>query len=693
MIRSLFSRSLVLLILAIGIAPTGRALADVVDTSSGSFCFDGNSTSVGAATFDVGDHIVFGTPIDLASSVGTLDFVSFLDGGGVFTSNPPGALSFTVQPGNGSLLYDAATFTGSFVADIDETTLAGTVSLPAASYSFDGFFFGPVGAFGDCSVFGAPGFPFNLTSAALNAFQPQTTGTGANVSVATTTTLFHPESGTEVSIESEVTFETVDGAGETTIVAVSDAAATFDPGNFSVAIGDIPVVYFDVTTTASVSGDITVCGDYPDADDDGFVDNTTVDESTLRLLHDEGGTFVDRTDFTATNLATNRICATVSSLSLFVRAVALSTVTDGDGDGVNDDDDNCPDVSNPDQTDTDLDGAGDACDSDDDGDGVADDDDNCQFSVNADQLDLDGDGLGDVCDADLDGDGTCDDPAIQIGCTGGPDNCPVNPNPFQTDTDSDGSGDECDEDDDNDGVCDTDQAGVACAAGPDNCPTLANPGQGDSPDGDGIGDDCDADDDNDGTNDDVDNCPVTANVDQNDTDTDGAGDACDADDDGDDVSDDFDNCQFVYNVDQGDTDGDGIGDACNDEDDVDGDEWSDNLDNCPTYANSDQNDLDGDGEGDACDTDIDGDGVANGSDLCAATPLGGFVNPSNGCTIAQLCPCDGPRGTTSSWKNHGKYVSCVAHAANDFRDAGLISDSEHGDIVSAAGGSACGQDD
>ena len=371
--------------------------------------------------------------------------------------------------------------------------------------------------------------------------------------------------------------------------------------------------------------------------------------------------------------------------------LASGVELDSDGDGVNDADDNCPDVANPEQTDTDLDGAGDACDDDDDGDGVLDGADNCPFTPNPDQIDLDGDGLGDLCDADLDGDTVCDDPAIQINCTGGPDNCPFDPNPFQTDTDGDGAGDECDEDDDNDGVCDTAVDGAACAAGPDNCPTVANPDQSDAPDGDGIGDVCDADDDNDGANDDFDNCPLTANPDQNDTDGNGAGDACDDDDDGDGVLDGDDNCQFVANPDQADADGDFIGDACNDAYDIDGDDWADELDNCPEWPNSDQADLDGDGVGDACDPDIDGDGVGNGDDLCEGTPAGGVVLPDNGCTVEQLAPCDGPRGTTTAWKNHGKYVSAVAHATREFVREGLMTSQERDDIVSAAARSSCGK--
>jgi formaldehyde-activating enzyme involved in methanogenesis len=61
----------------------------------------------------------------------------------------------------------------------------------------------------------------------------------------------------------------------------------------------------------------------------------------------------------------------------------------------------------------------------------------------------------------------------------------------------------------------------------------------------------------------------------------------------------------------------------------------------------------------------------------------------DGCAIAELCPCEHPAGA-AKWKNHGAYVSCVAHAAEDFVDAGLIPEAEKDEIVSAAGQSTCG---
>ena len=68
--------------------------------------------------------------------------------------------------------------------------------------------------------------------------------------------------------------------------------------------------------------------------------------------------------------------------------------------------------------------------------------------------------------------------------------------------------------------------------------------------------------DGDGVNDDIDNCPETANKDQSDTDGDGIGDLCDPDydNDADGIKNGEDNSPFFYNPGQEDVDNDGIGD-------------------------------------------------------------------------------------------------------------------------------------
>lgn len=298
-------------------------------------------------------------------------------------------------------------------------------------------------------------------------------------------------------------------------------------------------------------------------------------------------------------VATSRMADTNGLHISATHSVSFYTGNRGDidNDGVTDVNDNCPNASNPEQTDTDGDGIGDACDSntDTDNDGIEDGVDNCFLVPNPDQADTDADGMGNACDSDDDNDGIEDSA----------DNCSLVLNLDQTDTDGDGEGDACDSDDDNDTITDNN----------DNCVLIPNPDQADN-DGDGAGDVCDSDDDNDGILDDSDNCIFVSNTLQADTDSDGIGNACEIDDDNDTVADSADNCPFTPNTDQADADGDGIGDVCDSDTDVDGDGVDDGVDNCVGLFNPDQADIDQDGIGDTCDNDNDNDGVINSADNC-----------------------------------------------------------------------------
>jgi len=295
------------------------------------------------ATFDV-----FGDPVNLGTSVGEMmapgtTTTPINDVSGVFygpaDSVPPGLLAFD---STGNYVCTApGCIDISFVGSIHN--ISGSVGLPAGIvYTQDGTVLDvggiPAPTIPGCSL--GPVIAYDGTFG-INAFQPQATPAGTAVNVAISTSFFDSVTNSQVDVVMEVTFGEVVTPGTTTVTAFSNAAGDV-PGNFAAEVrgqcvdepattcctdtdcptgtctGCYRAAYVDVTTTAVLVPPIEICSFYQDADNDGIVDGSNVPEASLRFLHDEGGTFVDRTS--SQDTVANVICAEVSSLSFFMVA-------------------------------------------------------------------------------------------------------------------------------------------------------------------------------------------------------------------------------------------------------------------------------------------------------------------------------------------------------------------------------------
>lgn len=152
-----------------------------------------------------------------------------------------------------------------------------------------------------------------------------------------------------------LTFDSVTDSGITSVINQSVPAL---PTNFRVITGNS----YQITTTATYSGNIQVCLSYDDA---ALADKNN--EANIKLFHHNGQNWEDIT-VPPVDTINNVVCGITDTLSPF----AVGEPVDTDLDGIIDIDDNCPTIANANQSNFDGDALGDACDTDDDNDGMSD---------------------------------------------------------------------------------------------------------------------------------------------------------------------------------------------------------------------------------------------------------------------------------------------------------------------------------
>ncbi len=326
---------------------------------------------VGTITWDNASFEVLGLRnVNLGSSVGSMNLSGSIDGpegsppSGSFSSfqnsTTPGVLSISINSGDficpdSSAAGCLGDFSASYVGLLDAVSGSAALGddpgdlLPTshgATYAEDGYLFCTTsGSLIDCSG-----------SVALNAVAPAATPASLEpVTVSGTGTFVSPISQAESPYAVDITFDSVTTAGDTNIVPISDATGDL-PTNFLVTSGDFNALYLELSSNAIYQSPITVCTSYPDVSpDDGIVDGSDiggpgVSECAMRLLHEEGGTFQDRTIMRSDSRcpvdpsnrpcpvdpllggrpcidrAHDRVCGTVTSLSPFVTAIEANYV-------------------------------------------------------------------------------------------------------------------------------------------------------------------------------------------------------------------------------------------------------------------------------------------------------------------------------------------------------------------------------
>ncbi len=145
-------------------------------------------------------------------------------------------------------------------------------------------------------------YRYNLTIAP----SPNATPPGSNVQVTPT------DQTTGQPSPSTITFDNVTSGGQTTVTSGTIGGGGGPPAPANFKLGN-PPTYYDIATTATFTGPVTICISY--------AGTSYPNPSKLKLLHFSAGSWVDVT--TSNNTATQVICGTTTSLSPFLVAQSL----------------------------------------------------------------------------------------------------------------------------------------------------------------------------------------------------------------------------------------------------------------------------------------------------------------------------------------------------------------------------------
>jgi hypothetical protein len=213
-----------------------------------------------------------------------------------FAQHLKGFVSVISADGSSNLLSSYLTGTGQTVPRAITLDSAGNAYIVGSTFApnltFTDDFPTTAGAFK--TYFGAPG---GLADDFVSKLPNTLEGSSVSATPSSTTML---------------TFSSVSSGGETNVT--TSTTGPTPPSGFSLGS---PATYYDFTTQATYSGDITVCIDYSPAQ--------YANPSNLSLLHYTNGVWTDVT--TSNNTTTGVICGVVSSLSPFAVAQVLNPVS------------------------------------------------------------------------------------------------------------------------------------------------------------------------------------------------------------------------------------------------------------------------------------------------------------------------------------------------------------------------------